>query len=460
MSAQTGEASEASFPTTDLGHCLVTGGAGYLGRHLAKELLDQGHKVRVFDLAACPIEHENLEKMRGDITQLADVRKACEGIDTIFHVAAVLVLYSFSTKAQRDLSYGVNVQGVKNIIEAAKESGVQRLVHTSSNNVTFGDPVVNGDETWPYAENPKDLYTETKIIGEKLALAANDPNGLLTCAIRPGGIYGPGDQFILRTVVEKCADGLFTMTVGDGTAMSDNSYIVNLVDGHIEAARHLLKDSLLPGEAYFITDGNPINYFEFFKPLVEGIGYKYPKMSVPTGVMVVMAYVWEFLHWAIKIPKPLLTRLEVRKIAYSHYSRIDKAKRDFGWYPKVSQEEAYAACIPFCQEVLDSLERVDRPHIGWWISILGGMTALGVLAFNAEAYAAWDTVIPWTPRFLLQAVFFWAVLVHVYKGMKAAKLAAEAGLSETAMGWGWQTFFLGFPSLGLLDKKIQSLKKQ
>jgi 3beta-hydroxy-delta5-steroid dehydrogenase/steroid delta-isomerase len=179
-------------------------------------------------------------------------------------------------------------------------------------------------------------------------------DGLLTCAIRPGGIYGPGDKLMLPAVVENCASGRFVMTIGNGTAMSDNTYIDNLVDGQIEAARHLLPDSPLCGQAYYITDGVPINYFEFFRPIVEGIGFPYPERKMPGGIMLAVATVWEFLHWAIKIPPPVMTVLEVKKLIVSHYNRIDKARRDFGWVPKVNLEDAQRHCIEYCRELLEN----------------------------------------------------------------------------------------------------------
>jgi 3beta-hydroxy-delta5-steroid dehydrogenase/steroid delta-isomerase len=128
---------------------------------------------------------------------MEDVRKACEGIDTVFQTAAVLDFHTFATTSRRKRSYDVNVLGIQNVIEASRDAGVERLIHTSSNNVTLDGPVIDGDESTPYAERARDLYTQTKILGEKIVLDAQGKDGLLTCAIRPGGIYGPGDKLML-----------------------------------------------------------------------------------------------------------------------------------------------------------------------------------------------------------------------------------------------------------------------
>jgi 3beta-hydroxy-delta5-steroid dehydrogenase/steroid delta-isomerase len=447
--------------TTDLGTCLVTGGAGYLGRHLVAELLRRGHRVRAFDVARIPFTHERLEMMTGDITEPGDVRKACEGIETVFHTAAVLDFRRFPGRAGWERSRAVNVGGVENLILACREAGVRRLVHTSTNNVTLEGPVVGGDETWPYAQHPKDPYTATKIEGERRALAANEEAGLLTCAIRPGGIYGPGEALMLPRLVGECAGGRFIATIGDGSAMSDNTYIENLVDGHIEAARHLMPGSPLGGQAYFVTDGAPVNYFEFFRPFVEALGIKFPTRKLPAAPLRPVFWCWELLGRFFPLPPPPLTLLELKKIVVPHYSGIEKARRDFGWSPKVTPEEAALRCLPYVIKLHTSFEKVDRPHWAWWIAIPFGMGLLALLAFSPGAHAVWSAhVTSWTPRWLLQGIFVWAALVHVYKGMKAVRMAERAGLRATSLAWGWQTFLLGFPSLARLEQRIRKRERR
>ena len=337
----------------ELGSCLVTGGAGYLGRHLAAELMRRGHPVRAFDVREDAAWPSGAEVVVGDVTRYDEVLAACEGIDTVFHTAAQLVFLTFCTPEIRRRAHGVNVGGVANVVGAAAEAGVSRLVHTSSNNVTLDDPVVDGDESTPYAYGARDIYTETKIRGEQIALGANDKTGLLTCAVRPGGIYGPGDPLMLPRLVEQLRRGVFVATIGDGSAMSDNTFIDNLVDGEICAARHLVPESAACGQAYYVTDGAPINYFEFFRPFVEGLGYRFPRWTMPVWPMRGVAWLGELLHVYLGLPAPPLSRLELIKIVVSHYNRIDKARRDLGWVPPVSPEAAVERCLPYCRELLE-----------------------------------------------------------------------------------------------------------
>jgi 3beta-hydroxy-delta5-steroid dehydrogenase/steroid delta-isomerase len=358
----------------------------------------------------------------------------------------------------------VNVRGVEHLVRAAREAGAVRLVHTSSNNVTFDDAVIDGDETRPYAARSRDLYTETKILGEQVALAANGHGGLLTCAIRPGGIYGPGEQLVFPRVIEECARGRYVAKIGDGSALSDNTFIDNLVDGEIEAARHLLPGSPVCGQAYFVTDGRPLNYFDFFRPVVEALGFRHPVRAVPAGLVAASMSVWEALHHALGelgVPRPPLLSLEVRKIAVSHYNRIDKARRDFGWQPRVSPEEAIGRMVEPCRRLLaeHERERVERPAAGWWVAILGGMGALALLALSPDAHAAAERVLGvFAPRPLLLGVLAWALGLHVWKALRAVQMAERLGLRRTTLAWGWQTFALGFASLSLLERRARGAR--
>jgi 3beta-hydroxy-delta5-steroid dehydrogenase/steroid delta-isomerase len=124
------------------------------------------------------------------------------------------------------------------------------------------------------------------------------------------------------------------------------------VDGHIEAARHLIPGSPLGGQAYFITDGAPMNYFEFFRPLILGMGFAFPRWRVPMGPLHAVTWLWEGLHRALRIPPPPLTCHELSKLATTHYFRIYKARRDFGWEPKVGMDEAWERSLAYCQELL------------------------------------------------------------------------------------------------------------
>lgn len=163
----------------------------------------------------------------------------------------------------------------------------------------------------------------------------------------------------------------------------------------------------------------------------------------------------ELAHRVLRVSPPALSHLEVRKIAVSHYSRVEKARRDFGWEPKVSLDEAVARCLPYCKQLLREVELAERHAWYWWLLIPLGMGLTALLALSAGVHNWWSAnLTTWTPRWLLGGIFVWAALVHTRKGITAMRLARQAGLEPEAFGWGWQTFLLGFASLGLLEKKI------
>src|ERR1700720_3143726 len=187
---------------TDLGKVLVTGGPGFLGCDLVAELLTRGYFVRSLDRVRSPMaDHPRLETVVGDITDVDSVATAVEGVDTIIHTAALIELMGGKsvTKEYRRRSFAVNVDGTKNLVHAAQKAGVKRFVYTASNSVVIGGQRIScGDETLPYTERFNDLYTETKVVAERFVLSQNgSPNGgagILTCSIRPSGIWGRGDQ--------------------------------------------------------------------------------------------------------------------------------------------------------------------------------------------------------------------------------------------------------------------------
>lgn len=346
--------------TTDLGHVLVTGGSGFVGCNFVKTLLAKGYKVRSFDLAPSPLPaQENLEIIQGNICDQALVRQAVQGIDTIFHTAAIIELKGGSavTQEYRDRSYVINVEATKSLLQVGREAGVKRFVYTASNSVVIGgQPIVNGDETLPYTERFNDLYTETKVVAEKWVLGQSG-QGILTCSIRPSGIWGEGDQTMFRHMFNQMIAGLLQARVGSGKARLDNSYVHNLVHGHILAAQHLVEGGASPGQAYFINDGEPINMFDFSKPVIEAVGYPFPKMKVPAALVKGIMAFWQMLHFKFGIKEPPVPPLAVERIAIDNFFSIAKARRDLGYEPLYNTQQGLQQCIPYYQEMYRKMKQ-------------------------------------------------------------------------------------------------------
>lgn len=354
--------------TTDLGRVLVTGGSGFVGANLVTELLARGHDVRSFDRVASQLpDHPRLQTVVGDITNSDDVERAigagADTVDTVIHTAAIIDLMGGASVADeyRRRSFAVNVGGTENLVHAARAAGVKRFVYTASNSVVMGGQVItNGDETLPYTDRFNDLYTETKVIAEKFVLAQNGVDGMLTCSIRPSGIWGRGDQTMFRKVFENVLAGNVKVLVGSKHSKLDNSYVHNLIHGFILAGEHLVPGGSAPGQAYFVNDGEPVNMFEFSRPIVEACGEKLPKFRVPGRLVLLVMKVWQWLHFRFGLPKPPVEPLGVERISMNNYFSIAKAKRDLGYQPLFTTEQAMAECVPYYTELYDSMKAVGQ----------------------------------------------------------------------------------------------------
>ena len=349
--------------TTDLGRVLVTGGSGFVGTNLVTELLDRGHEVRSFDRAPSPLPaRERFQTVVGDITDATDVANAVAGIDTVIHTAAVIDLMGGGSAPARERSFAVNVGGTKNLVHAAQKAGVKRFVYTASNSVVMGgQPITGGDETLPYTQRFADLYTETKVVAEKFVLSQNGEAGLLTCSIRPSGIWGRGDQTMFRKLFESVLKGHVKVLVGSKDVKLDNSYVHNLIHGFILAGEHLVPGGSAPGQAYFVNDGEPINMFDFSRPVIEACGERWPTFRVSGRLVHAVMSVWQWLHFRLGLPKPLLEPLAVERVYLDNYFSTAKAERDLGYRPLYTTTAAMADCLPYYTDLYAQMKGAGLP---------------------------------------------------------------------------------------------------
>ncbi|KAI0030427.1 3-beta hydroxysteroid dehydrogenase/isomerase [Vararia minispora EC-137] len=217
---------------------LVIGGSGFLGRHIVEALKNRGDTVSVFDIVQ---RYDDTPFYSGDISDEAQVAQALQksGATCIIHTASPQ--HGIEDPA---LYWKVNVEGTKAIIAAAVACHVSKLVYTSSAGVTFNGPdIVDGDERLPYPEKPMDAYNDSKAKAEQIVLEANSKGGLLTVALRPAGIFGPGDRQLLTTTIKVLEEGKAYIQIGDNTNMFDMTYVGNIAYAHLLAADKLTPPS-------------------------------------------------------------------------------------------------------------------------------------------------------------------------------------------------------------------------
>ena len=158
---------------------------------------------------------------------------------------------------------------------------------------------------------------------------------------------------MIDTVLAQIAKGNFVARIGQGS-LADNTHVDNLADGHLLAARGLAeKPELVSGQAYFITDDEPMDPVEWFGPLVEALGHTLPSRRLPGWLMYGVAYGMEWAH-RLGGPKPMVTRIEVLKVTRSHSFRIDKAREHLGYEPRIKSREGLLACVSYAQSYLDA----------------------------------------------------------------------------------------------------------
>jgi len=336
---------------------LVTGGGGFLGRAILRELTKSESgvdHVRVFDLDVSSVEPGLAdEALSGDVCDAERVRDACRDVDVVLH-AASLVDWGQTTPEHLEQ---VNVGGTENVIRACRENGVRGLVYTSTMDVVCGsEPVVNADETMPYPERFTNEYARTKALAEQVALAANGPD-LATCAVRPCGMYGEGDPYHVANVLRIVKEGSLPFRPGNGSAHFQHVYVGNVAHAHVLAMQQLLTPgSAAPGEAWFITDDTPAcNFFDFMEPILEELGHPLPPTSrrVPYPVMLALGAATEAAAFAcrpfVKI-NPTLTRSSVRFVCHDYTFDGSKATRQLGYAPIYKEAEAIERTIAYFRD--------------------------------------------------------------------------------------------------------------
>ncbi|XP_020696244.1 3beta-hydroxysteroid-dehydrogenase/decarboxylase isoform X1 [Dendrobium catenatum] len=360
----------AAFGSAGERWCAVTGGRGFAARHLVEMLLrSQEWCVRIADLGpSINLEPHEETGVLGDALKSgraayvsADLRlkpqvfKAFDGVEAVFHMAA-----PDSSINNFQLHFSVNVEGTKNVIDSCIECKVKRLIYTSSPSVVFDGihGICNGKESMPYPVKFNDSYSETKAAGEKLIISANGKNGLLTCCIRPSSIFGPGDRLLVPSLVAAARAGKSKFIIGDGNNLYDFTYVENVAYAHICAERTLAAGgaaaATVAGQAYFITNVEPIKFWEFMSLILEGLGYERPRIKIAASLMMPIAHVVEltyklFSRYGMSVPQ--LTPSRVRLLSCERTFSCSKAKEHIAYEPIVSLKDGLKKTIDSYQHL-------------------------------------------------------------------------------------------------------------
>jgi nucleoside-diphosphate-sugar epimerase len=328
---------------------LVTGGGGFLGQAVVRQLLDKDHRVRVLNRSRYPeLEALGVDCLRGDLADAQAIDRAVAGCDAVIHVAAKAGPGLYAPDFERP-----NVEGTRHVLEACRAHGVRALVHTSSPSVVHGGgDIEGGDERLPYPEHFHAPYPETKARAEQMVLAANSST-LRTCALRPHLIWGPGDNQLLPRLIEKNRAGRLRLPAPEKRI--DTVYIDNAAEAHLLALEDLLGPGRAAGRAYFISNGEPMATGEIIAALLEGAGESPRIRAIDPRLAMAAAGVIEAV-WRLtrRRTDPPLSRFVVDHLSTAHWYDLSAARRDLGYQPRISIAEGLRRLKPATPEHHDS----------------------------------------------------------------------------------------------------------
>ena len=335
----------------------ISGGAGFLGLHLARRLVGDGHEVRTLDLAPladAPLDGR-VDELRGDVRLTADARRLVAGADVLVHAAAALPI-----QVTRDAIRSVNVEGTAVTLGAALESGVRRVVLISSTAV-YGvperHPIHEGDPLVGVGH-----YGASKIEAEELA-AAFGRRGLETVVLRPKTFLGPERLGVFEILFDWIREGRRIPILGDGSNRYQLLAVEDLVDAVLRSA-----DAPVAGETLNVGAGEFGTVRSDLQALVDHAGSSSRHTPVPAR--------------PAEIALRALELARVSPLAEWHYKTahrdsfvsIDRARRLLGWEPRFSNAEALTRTYDWYLAHRESLSSAGVTHRVPW-----NQQALGLL---------------------------------------------------------------------------------
>ncbi|KAF2644272.1 C-3 sterol dehydrogenase/C-4 decarboxylase-like protein [Massarina eburnea CBS 473.64] len=349
---------------------LVTGGTGFVGTAIIKAFLSLPNPSQ-YAITALDINppspgtqsFSQVRYVRGNVLQREDLKKVFEEArpHVVVHTVGVYHTgperYSLKGKGWETV-FEVNVEGTRNVVDMSKEAGVRALVYTSSVTVLLDEldeDFRNADETWPTGRATTS-YGRSKAIAEDLVLAANKPD-FATCSLRPCVIFGPNDPATIPIIHGCIIKGETPFILGDNNNLQDYVYVGNVADAHVLAVRNLLNSCTAAGEAFFITNGEPVSARDICISIWKEFDHVPPfQITIPSGLAWWMGLGSEWWSW-VSGTQGTFSRGVILDATKDRYVSISKAKRVLGYVPRVSLPDAFRISCQYFKQKFKDQER-------------------------------------------------------------------------------------------------------
>lgn len=310
---------------------LVTGGGGFLGSAISRQLLARGDQVVALQRsAASDLATLGAKIVRGDICDLPLLLASAKGCDAIIHTAGKAGVWGKYPDYHR-----INVVGTEQVLQTCRKLAIPVLVHTSSPSITHtGKDIEGDDESMPVATEFLSPYPATKAAAELLVLDANSEQ-LLTTALRPHLIWGPGDPHILPRLAASVRNGRLLLPGAD--KVIDTVFVENAAHAHVLALDELQGRARCAGRPYYISNDEPLPQAEIISMLLDAIGIQATIRPISAGLARTAGAVCEFTWKLLRLKsEPPITRFSADQLSTSHWYDISASQRDFAYQPIIS----------------------------------------------------------------------------------------------------------------------------
>jgi ornithine--oxo-acid transaminase len=322
--------------------CLLTGATGFIGGHVAQRLLREGYQVRCLVRPSSDtsrLDSLDVEISVGDLTRAGSLTRATAGAGCVVHCGAHVSDWGTTDEIRR-----INVEGTRNVLDAAASASVRRVVHFSTTDV-YGHTGPGAIDEGHRATRFCNWYAQTKLAAEAEVRSAGRGPGLDTVILRPATVYGPRSRDVVGEIARALRGGNMVL-VDRGRAVAGLCYVENLVDAALIALRH----DAAPGQAFNVTDGLDVTWRQFTDGLAAGLGCSRARWSMPywmaSGLGFSLEHGYRLLRRATHLQTaPLLSRQAVHVLGRDQDFSNRKARELLGWEPRVDYATGLEATL-------------------------------------------------------------------------------------------------------------------